>query len=109
MSANVIHLDTVRARPRHDARRFVHRCDRCRVPLAPGAALCVSCVAAIDDLQDAHRSAKLREAAARICCACLWPTQPRERVAVELGTFDVFHALCVVERVDEAESEVSHG
>lgn len=90
---NVIPFPTERARPRRPVQRYVVRCKRCRVPqAAPG--FCGSCISVIDAEGDALRYERLREEVSRMCCGCFWPIQPRQRVAVCLGTGDVFHEAC---------------
>lgn len=89
----VTSIDTVLARPRRQVQRVVVRCKRCRVPqAAPG--FCGECSRLIDAEGDVLRYAKLREEAARLCCGCLWVIQPRERVAVDIETGDLFHEVC---------------
>lgn len=90
------------ARPR---RRALYtrepRCPLCKRPVVGEVgAVCVGCITSIDAAQDAHRSRKLRDEAARLCCGCLWPIAPRTQLAVAPDG-DLMHVECAEERALE--------
>jgi len=101
VNAQIIRLDDYRSPNARAATPTVRFCPECRkAPAARG--WCAGCTADIERRINDHRRRARRKIEGHgegLCACCLEPIAPREVVAIDQDTGEVFHAFCAPDQL----------